>query len=266
MLYRSGQRLDVARITALAHDRGILIGWDAAHSIGAMPHAFHLDGVDFAVWCSYKYLNAGPGAPGGLFVHRNHRDRRPGLPGWWGHAKESQFEMLPDFTPAEGAAGFQVSTPSILALAGLEGALAVFEECDVADLRRRSLELTGLLIKLADERLPELTLRSPRASEQRGGHVVLEHPLARQLSVALRARGVIPDFRPPDLLRLAPGPLYTLEQELIDAVGILRELLDSGDHLDQGRHPGHLKPRPTVAARHGSHDAASKLSGGGDCP
>ena len=128
VLYRSGQFLDIASITKVAHKRGIMIGWDAAHSIGAIPHALHQDQVDFAVWCTYKYLNAGPGAPGGLFVHENHHQRMPSLPGWWGHDKATQFEMRHDFTPAHGARAYQVSTPSILALAGLEGALKTFED------------------------------------------------------------------------------------------------------------------------------------------
>lgn len=229
VLYRSGQRLDVTGITREVRSRGILIGWDAAHSIGVMPHTLHDDGADFAVWCTYKYLNAGPGSPGGLFVHRRHAALRPGLPGWWGHEKESQFAMRSEFTPAPGAAGYQIGTPSILALAGLEGALAVFEEVDISEVRSRSLQLTEALIRLADEHLPELTLRTPRAPEARGGHVVFEFPAARHLSLGLRARGVTPDFRPPDLLRLTPAPLYNTEVELEEAVAIMRELLDSGD-------------------------------------
>lgn len=227
VLYRSGQLLDVRAITRMAHDAGVLVGWDAAHSIGALPHAFHADQVDFAVWCSYKYLNAGPGAPGGLFVHERHHHRTPGLPGWWGHEKASQFDMQREFTPAEGAGAYQISTPSILALAGLEGALAYFEEIGIDAVRERSLALTDQLMKLIDMHLPECTIETPRDSQQRGGHVALEHPDAKQLSAALRERHITPDYRPPNLLRLAPVALYNTEDELEQVVKVLRELLDT---------------------------------------
>ena len=231
VLYRSGQALDISRLTALAHERGALIGWDAAHSIGALPHGFHDAGADFAVWCSYKYLNAGPGAPGGLFVHERHHDRLPALRGWWGNDKASQFEMTPDYRPSAGAAAYQQGTPPILALAALEGALKVFADVDLADIRARSLSLTDRLISLVDRHLPELRVITPRDHAQRGGHVSLAHPQARALSAALRQRGIIPDFRAPDVLRLAPVALYTLEAELEETVRVLRELLDTGAHL-----------------------------------
>ncbi len=236
VLYRSGQLLDVRTISAQAHETGALIGWDAAHSVGALPHAFHDDEVDFAVWCSYKYLNAGPGAPGGLFVHERHFDLTPGLPGWWGHEKSTQFEMAGGFRKAAGAGAYQVGTPSIVALAGLEGALGIFEEVAIGAVRARSLELTAHLIALADAQLPECTLRTPREPERRGGHVVLEHPDAKLLSLALRRRGIIPDYRAPDLLRLAPVALYNTEAELGEAVRVLRELLDSGSYRQEQAH------------------------------
>lgn len=232
VLYRSGQLLDVATVTRQAHERGVIIGWDAAHSIGAVSHAFHEHGVDFAVWCTYKYLNAGPGAPGGLFVHEKHFDKSPGLPGWWGHDKATQFDMNSDFLPATGAGAYQISTPSILALAGLEGALAIFEEVAIEAVRARSLELTEYLIALADEKLPEMPVRTPRNSQQRGGHVVLEHPDAKRLSLALRECDIVPDYRQPDLLRLAPVALYNTEAELETTVQTLRELLDTGAYKE----------------------------------
>jgi kynureninase len=232
VLYRSGQLLDVRDVSAQAHRAGTLIGWDAAHSIGALPHAFHDAGVDFAVWCSYKYLNAGPGAPGGLFVHERHFGRTPGLPGWWGHNKATQFEMASGFRKAAGAGAYQQGTPSIVALAGLEGALAIFEEVEIGAVRARSLELTGYLIALADAQLPECIVRTPRAPDRRGGHVVLEHPDARLLSLALRERRIVPDYRAPDLLRLAPVALYNNEAELDETVRVLRELLDSGAYRE----------------------------------
>ena len=233
VLYRSGQLLDVAAITARAKEAGIIAGWDAAHSIGCIPHDFHEAGVDFAVWCSYKYLNAGPGAPGGLFVHERHHRIRPGMPGWWGHDKLSQFELRTDFTPAAGACRFQIGTPSILALAGLEGALEVFDEVDIRELRQRSLELTDHLILRTDKTLPEFSVVTPRSHRDRGGHVALRQVEARRISLALRRRGIVADHRPPDLLRLAPVALYNTEAELDAAVDALRELLDTESYLDE---------------------------------
>jgi kynureninase len=236
VLYRSGQLLDVCGLTRAAHEAGVTVGWDAAHSIGALPHRFHEDGVDFAVWCSYKYLNAGPGAPGGLFVHERHAELAPGLPGWWGSDKATQFEMAGTFRRAAGAGAYQMGTPSILALAGLEGALAVFEEVPIEAVRARSLVLTGYLIARADETLPEFTVRTPRNPHERGGHVALEHPEAQRLSLALRARGIVPDYRPPNLLRLAPVALYNTEAELDETVRVLRDLLDTGAYREvEGR-------------------------------
>lgn len=232
VLYRSGQVLDWAKITQLGQAKGIIMGWDAAHSIGALPHQFHNENIDFAVWCSYKYLNAGPGAPGGLFVHEKHHDLEPGLPGWWGNDKASQFEMSPEFRKATDAGAYQISTPSILALAGLEGALAIFEEVSIEAIRERSLELTQYLIELADKNLAEMPIRSPRERAKRGGHVVLEHPEARLLSLGLRSKNIIPDYREPNLLRLAPVALYNRESELDITVQTLRELLDTGAYKD----------------------------------
>ena len=237
VLYRSGQRLDVGRWSRVARERGIVLAWDAAHSIGAMPHHLHDDGADLAVWCSYKYLNAGPGAPGGLFVHRRHHGVVPGLRGWWGHDKATQFAMAPSFRKADGAGAFQLGTPPILALAGLEGALAVFEDVGIHAVRERSLALTERLLERADALLPEMKVVTPRAPERRGGHVALAHPEALRLSLALRRRGVVPDFRPPDLLRLAPVALYNTEADVDRAVAVLRELLDTGAHLEETATP-----------------------------
>lgn len=230
VLYRSGELLDVPRLTRAAQARGILIGWDAAHSVGSVPHALHEWGADFAVWCHYKYVNAGPGAPGGLFLHERHHHLTPGLRGWWGHDKASQFEMAHTFRPAAGAGAYQLGTPPILALAALEGALTVFDTVTLQEVRERSLALTAHLMALVGTHLPELRIVTPREQERRGGHVALAHPEAHALSLALRARGIIPDFRPPDILRLAPVALYNTEAEVEETVRVLRELLDTGAH------------------------------------
>jgi kynureninase len=232
VLYRSGQLLEVDKITNAAHDKGILIGWDAAHSIGALPHHFHDFEVDFAVWCTYKYLNAGPGAPGGLFVHQKHFAQTPGLPGWWGNQKHTQFEMTHEFRPAEGAGSYQMGTPSILALAALEGSLKLFDEVGIETIRKRSLELTEYLIQQVDQHLSEMKIRTPRKPQERGGHIVLEHPEAQRLSIALRQHQVIPDYRAPDLLRLTPAALYNNESDIDIAVQTLRTLLDSKVYLE----------------------------------
>lgn len=229
--YRAGQRFDTARLTAAAHEVGALAGWDAAHSIGALPHSLHEDGADVAVWCSQGYLNGGPGAPGGLFVHRRHAERTPGLPGWWGHDPARRFGMQASFEAAGGAAGWQTATPSVLALAGLQGALALFEEVAIEEVRDRSLALTDRLIVALDRRLPELELVTPRQHEQRGGHVTVRHPAAGSISAALRRRGVVPDHRPPDLIRFAPVAMYTTEEEVDRTIEALRAVLDMGEHL-----------------------------------
>lgn len=230
VLYRSGQLLDVPRLTREARARGVLIGWDAAHSVGSVPHDLHEAGADFAVWCHYKYVNAGPGVPGGLFLHERHHGLRPGLRGWWGHDKGTQFEMAREFRPASGAGAHQLGTPPILALAALEGALSVFDTVTLEEVRARSLELTESLMALVDTHLPEVQIVTPREPGRRGGHVALAHPEAHALSLALRSRGIIPDFRQPDILRLAPVALYNTEAELEETVQVLRELLNTGAH------------------------------------
>lgn len=232
VLYQSGQLLDMATITQLAQQRGVVIGWDAAHSIGCLPHHFHSIGADFAVWCHYKYLNAGPGAPAGLFVHERHHERLPALRGWWGNDKSSQFAMKHNFDPAIGAGAYQWSAPSQLHLAVLEAALAIFEQTELAQIRAHSLELTSYLMQLIDEQLPDCQIATPRQPDARGGHVALVHPQAGALSVALRQRGIIPDFRPPQTLRLAPIALYNTREELEQTVQTLRQLLDSPEQLE----------------------------------
>jgi kynureninase len=232
VLYRSGQRLDIESITQAAQQKGILIGWDAAHSIGAIPHQLHNWNVDFAVWCTYKYLNGGPGAPGGLFVHEKHFQHLPGLPGWWGHRKTTQFDMAHEFVPAPGAGAYQMGTPSILALAALEGSLKLFDEVGIETIRKRSLELTSYFIEQIDKHLPEMKLQTPRNPEERGGHLVLEHKEAKRLSVALRQRQIIPDYRAPNLLRLTPTALYNNERDIDITIQTLRNLLDTKVYLE----------------------------------
>jgi kynureninase len=234
VLYRSGQLLDLERLTRAAHERGIPIGFDCCHSAGSVPHRLHDWGVDFAFWCGYKYLNGGPGAVGSLFVHERHFGTLPALTGWWGHHKERQFDMLPDFEQAPGAGAWQISTPTVLGAAALYGSLAILREAGIERLRAKALAQTGYLMFLIDALLTEppygFAVGNPREEARRGGHVALEHPDAIRIAKALKARGVIPDFRFPNVIRLAPIPLYTTYAELWRTVEILRQIVDAGEH------------------------------------
>lgn len=242
VLYRSGQLLDLAQLTAAARERGVPIGFDCAHSIGAVPHHFDEWGVDFAFWCNYKYLNAGPGSVGGLYVNRRHFGAPPGLTGWWGYQKERQFAMRHDWEGAAGAGAWQISTPPVLATAPLLGSLRIFVEAGLGALRAKSLAQTDYLIDLLEATGltgPEAGYRigTPRQPERRGGHVALEHDAGPRIAQALKRRGVVPDFRPPDVIRLAPIPLYTSYHELWRVAGLLRDIAATGEYrlLDEAR-------------------------------
>lgn len=235
VLYRSGQLLDMARLTAAARERGIPLGWDCAHSAGSIPHRFSEWGVDFAVWCNYKYLNSGPGSVGSLYLNRRHFDRPPALPGWWGYQRERQFDMRFDFDAAPGAAGWQISTIGVLSAAPLIGSLDLFDEAGIERVRAKSLALTGYLMDLMDARgmlsaETGFTIGAPAEPARRGGHVAVEHPRATQIVRALKARGVTPDFRPPDVIRLAPIPLYTSFVDVWETVRHLHEIVLAGEH------------------------------------
>jgi kynureninase len=208
--YRTGQAFDLGRIARAAHRAGCVVGFDLAHSIGNMPHALHETDADFAVWCSYKYLNAGPGAIGGCFVHERHD--RPHLAGWWGHEPATRFRMGPEFQAAPGAAGWQISNPPILSAAPLIASLALFEQAGLLQLRQKSVALTGYLEYLLDRLTPEVQIITPRAADSRGCQLSVRitgpHGRGRRVFEALTARGVIGDWREPDTIRLAPIPLY----------------------------------------------------------
>jgi kynureninase len=236
VLYRSGQLLDVERITEAVHDHGALAGFDLAHSVGVVDHDLSAVGVDFAVWCSYKYLNAGPGAIAGLYVNDRHFDATPALAGWWGHEKETQFEMNPTYTPADDAGAYQIGTIPILSAAPLAGSLEIFEEvADVPDaaievVREKSVSLTDYLIRLVDERLPECEVGTPREPERRGGHVAVEHPEAYRVSEALKDRGVVVDFRPPNVVRVCPSPLYVGYEDAWEVVEQFRQVVENEEY------------------------------------
>ncbi|MHB8679603.1 MAG: kynureninase [Rudaea sp.] len=212
--YRTGQVLDIRRITALAHNKGCIVGFDLAHSVGNVPVDLHDSGCDFAVWCSYKYLNSGPGAVAGCFVHERHaRTARPRFAGWWGHDQATRFAMGPDFSPTPGADGWQLSNPPILALAPLRVSLEIFHRAGIARLREKSVTLTGYLETLIRTHLARvLEIVTPRESERRGCQLSLRvkggRDAGRALFEYLETRGVIGDWREPDTIRIAPTPLY----------------------------------------------------------
>jgi kynureninase len=242
VLYRSGQLLDIECITAAARERGIVVGFDCAHSVGAVPHHFDEWGVDFAFWCSYKYLNSGPGGVGALYVNRRHFGTRPGLSGWWGYVKEKQFDMVHEWEGAPGAGAWQISTTPLFYGASLLGSLQIFEEAGIDNIRAKSLAMTKYLIDLIED--TGLTgpdygyaIGSMRENHRRGGHVAVEHASAVAIARALKKRGVIPDFRAPNVIRIAPIALYSTFEECWQTVQILREIVDSGEHLaaNQGR-------------------------------
>ena len=228
--YLTGEALDVQRLTAAAHAAGAVAAWDLAHAIGNVPLGLHGWQVDFAVWCTYKYLNAGPGAPGGAFVHERHsHDRsRPRLAGWWGTDPVERFRMDPDFVPQPGAHGFAASTPSILGLAPLRASLELFDRIGFTRLRDRSLHLTCYLEDRLDELPADAGVRliTPREPGARGCQLSVSVPGARDLAARLRdEHGVICDFREPDVLRFAPVPLCNTFHDCWRAAEALRQVL-----------------------------------------
>lgn len=228
VLYRSGQLLNLRRLAEAAHRRGILIGFDCAHSAGSVAHSFDEDGIDFATWCSYKHFNGGPGSPAFFYVNRRHFSRQPGLAGWYGFIRERQFDMDPWFDHAEGAGGWQIGTPHILSAAPLFGTLKMFREAGIGRIREKSLRLTQYFMDLAEEKLIRtdcgFTLGTPREPERRGGHVALLHDEAWRICCALKAHGVIPDYRPPNVIRIAPVALYNTFEDVWRVVEILKQI------------------------------------------
>ena len=231
--FRSGRMRDLRKVTAAARRRGVPVVWDLSHSAGAVPLRLRDDGVEYAVGCGYKYLNGGPGAPGFLYVARERQDSlETPLPGWMGHARPFDFETA--YRPAPGMRRFLVGTPPILSLIAFEEGLRVFEGVDLAALRRKSEALGDLFLRLADERLAGfgIAAASPREPGERGSQVSLRHPDAYPVMQALVARGVVGDFREPDLLRFGLAPLYLRHRDIWDAVEALREVLANGEHRD----------------------------------
>lgn len=228
--YATGRMHDMAAITAAAHAAGALMVWDLAHSAGAMP--IDLGDADFAVGCGYKYLNGGPGAPAFLYVRPDLLPafRNP-ITGWFGHAAPFDFSL--DFVPAEGITRARVGTPHVLSLVALDAALEVFDDVDLDVVREKSVSLTETFIQLVDQSELPLDVVSPRDASVRGSQVCLRHPDGYAIVQALIDRGVIGDFRSPDVLRFGFAPLYISHVDVFEAVRVLGEVMESGAY----RHP-----------------------------
>ena len=229
--YRTGELWDAEGLTRTIHDAGALVLWDLAHAVGVVP--FNLDGIgaDAAVGCSYKYLNGGPGAPAWIYIPQATQDivDLP-LTGWNGHT--APFDLDATFTPATGIDRARIGTPYVLSMIALEAALDVFDELSMSDVRAKSLALTELVIEYVGAHLPDVEVMTPRDPARRGGQVSLRHPRAYEVTQALIARGVIGDFRTPDVIRLGFAPLYLRFADVWDAITGLRDILESGAYDD----------------------------------
>ncbi|WP_241116371.1 kynureninase [Achromobacter xylosoxidans] len=226
--YRSGQMHDMAAVTRQAHERGALVIWDLAHAAGAVPVDLNGADADYAVGCTYKYLNGGPGSPAFIWVAPRHiPDFWQPLSGWWGHQRP--FDMTVAYEPAGGIRRYLCGTQPIVSLAMVECGLDVAREADMGEVRRKSLALGDLFIALVEERCAghPLTLVTPRDHAQRGSHVSLRHPNGYEVMQALIARGLIGDYREPEVLRFGLTPLYFGYADVWDAVEILKDVLDS---------------------------------------
>ncbi|WP_346949861.1 kynureninase [Dyella sp.] len=220
--YRTGQAFDLKAITALAHPQGCAVGFDLAHAVGNLPLQLHDSGADFAVWCSYKYLNSGPGAVAGAFVHERHAhtEHLPRFAGWWGHDKQSRFRMGPEFVPMPGADGWQISNPPILSLAPLRVSLQIFQRAGMAQLREKALRLTGYLEWLVQTQLGDvLESVTPREPSRRGSQLSIRvlggRERGRALFQYLMDHGIVGDWREPDVIRISPTPLYNRFEDCV---------------------------------------------------
>ena len=229
--YYTGQAFDMRAITEAGHRVGATVGFDLAHAAGNLELKLHDWNVDFAVWCSYKYLNSGPGGVAGAFVHERHAEAfdLPRFAGWWGHDKETRFLMGPEFHPMRGAEGWQISNPPIFQMAALRASLEIFDEAGMPALRAKSEALTGyleyLLSQIGDDRISVITPSDPA---QRGCQLSIRvKDSDRKLFEALTERGVFVDWREPDVIRAAPVPLYNSFTDVHRFAGILRECLTS---------------------------------------
>ena len=227
--YYTGQKYPIKEITQLGHHYGCKVGFDLAHGVGNIDADLHDNGPDFAVWCTYKYLNSGPGAIGGCFVHERHANDKdiPRFTGWWGHKMESRFNMRVDFDPIPGAEGWQLSNPPILSMAPIRASLEIFAEAGFKNIRAKSKKITGyleyLINQLNDERISILTPENP---EERGCQLSIQVKNAdRSMHDGFMQAGIICDWREPDVIRVAPAPLYNSYEDVYEMTQRLKQLL-----------------------------------------
>lgn len=236
--FKSGAIADAAAITKLAREHGAFVLWDLSHAAGAIPVGLNSIDADLAVGCTYKHLNGGPGAPAFLYVKKSLQSRlETPIPGWFGHA--SMFAFEDTYRPAAGIRRFAIGTPPILSLRAAQCGIAITAEAGIDAIRQKSTSLTELLIERQDERLAKLgfELRSPRDSATRGAHVSLAHPSGYQITQAVIDRGVIPDFRAPDLIRIGIAPLYNTHVEVWEATETLAKVVEQGQHTQYASSP-----------------------------
>ncbi|NOT48884.1 MAG: kynureninase [Acidobacteria bacterium] len=228
--YYTGQAFDMKAITEAGHKKGCVVGFDCAHAAGNLELKLHDWDVDFAAWCSYKYLNAGPGGIAGIFVHERHARSfdLPRFAGWWGHEKETRFLMGPEFKPLAGAEGWQISNPPIFQLAALRASLEIFDQAGTSNLRAKSEKLTGylqfLLDQIGDDRISVIT---PREPSHRGCQLSIRVKNAdKSLFEKIATRGVFADWREPDVIRVAPAPMYNSFDDVYRFTEILADCLE----------------------------------------
>ncbi len=223
--YYTGQYYDIKRITEECHNHDIIAGFDLAHAAGNVPVKLHDWNVDFAVWCSYKYLNSGPGGIAGAFVHQRHKDFKGNrFEGWWGTNKENRFLMKPDFEPISGVEAWQLSNPPIFQLAALNASLDIFEEVGINNLRVKSEKLTGFLEFLLNN-LPKdiISVITPKEAAQRGCQLSIKIKDGKKIFNILTEKGVVADWREPDIIRVAPVPLYNSYEDVFKFYQILKD-------------------------------------------
>ena len=228
--YYTGQAIDMAAITDIAQNCGCRVGFDLAHAAGNLKLNLHDWGVDFAAWCGYKYLNGGPGAPSGVFIHERHLERTdlPRFEGWWGHDKSTRFQMPKNFEPLQTAEAWQLSNPPILSMAALLSSLEIFHEAGMSKLRQKSEKLTSYLESLIKSELEEvIKIITPASPQSRGCQLSLRllQPI-NDITNILRERGVISDWREPNVIRVAPVPLYNTFEDCYNFVQIIKGILN----------------------------------------
>jgi kynureninase len=228
--YYSGQHFPLKKITALGHKHNCLVGFDLAHGAGNIQPNLHDTGADFAVWCTYKYLNSGPGSLGGCFVHERHQNNKQlnRFAGWWGHNKETRFNMRHEFDVLPGAEGWQLSNPAILSMAAIRASLDLFNTAGFSNLITKSKSLTGFLEYLIEDlKNPKINIITPKNPQERGCQLSIQVKDAnKQLHTLLTQSGVISDWREPDVIRVAPAPLYNSYQDVYKFIQRLKKILN----------------------------------------